>query len=315
MIDGTGRVEPTDDTFLFRVESDGLELWVDTLDHRFWSVHSWSAAADVRRYLKDRVERRRDVDVVWLPSDHLGQIWPGADLRSLRSDFRGERLLPATEGARDVRVQVRGHDSQELLDFLATSQQYRAALAFDHVGFVAADADFGVISEAVNRLGQFAAVGDSFELHQEVVRGVVDRYARLVRLVEARALTFEPLPAGGLRPAGGPILVRFGRTIPDMDVFLDGLFSAREPFRLWGVPEETHDGVWSVDAVDLHMGQRLAVDVSHDWLRLFLPSEGCGNTVVRLVANLQHRFDANVRFEDVHLQAALKAERAPVTAT
>jgi hypothetical protein len=63
------------------------------------------------------------------------------------------------------------------------------------------------------------------------------------------------------------------------------------------------------------MGQRLAVDVSHDWLRLFLPSEGCGNTVVRLVANLQHRFDANVRFEDVHLQAALKAERAPVTAT
>ncbi len=305
LVADTAEVRATDDSFLHEVRADGINLWVDTLGGRYWSFHSWSGASDLKRYLKDRVERRRDVDFVWLPSAHLRNVWPDTELLFLRSDFQGQRLLPDTVQARDVRVQVRGQDSQALLDYLSENEQYRPAVAFDRVGFRAHEPQFGTSNEAVDRLGHFAAVGDSFELHQEVVRGVVSRYARLVDLVEKRALDFTPLEMGGLLPQGTPILVRFSRPVPDVDVFLSGLLSAREPFRLWGVPEETYDGVWSVDAVDLHVGQRLSLDVGADWLRVYLPRGAVGNTVVRLVSNLQHRFDGNVRFEDPELQSAL----------
>jgi hypothetical protein len=306
-------VQATDDSFLLQIVAEDVELWVDTLDKRFWSFHSWSNAASVKRYLKDRVERHRNLDFVWLPSDHLRNVWDGAHLSWLRSDFRGERLLPGTEVARDVRVQVRGHDSEDLLDYLAANVVYRPAVAFDRVGFRADSPELGVANEAVDRLGHFAAAGNSFELHQEVVRGVVRRYSRLVRLIEERALRFEALEAGGFLPSGTPILLRLSRQVPDMGVFLDGLFSAREPFRLWGAPVEGPGDTWTVDAVDLHVGQRISFDVGDDWLRVYLPAGACGNTVVRLVANLQHRFDANVQFADPDLQAALKPRASAAT--
>ena len=66
------------------------------------------------------------------------------------------------------------------------------------------------------------------------------------------------------------------------------------------------DGVAELEAVDLHVGGLLRVDVGEQWLRVYLPQGGCGNSVVRLVSNLQHRFDASLTFADTDLQAALK---------
>jgi hypothetical protein len=38
------------------------------------------------------------------------------------------------------------------------------------------------------RLGRFAASGDSLELHMQFVRGVVSRYSRFVRALEAKSI-------------------------------------------------------------------------------------------------------------------------------
>jgi len=76
------------------------------------------------------------------------------------------------------------------------------------------------------------------------------------------------------------------------------------PFRLWGEAEIAADGIGSVEAVDLHVGQRLSIDVTVDGVRLYLPEGTCGNTIVRLVTNLQHRFD-NRAFTEPDLQQLL----------
>lgn len=306
LLDNTGDVHPTNDAFLFRVEAEGeVELWIDALEARFWSVHSWSRARDVKRYIKSRVEARRDLDFAWLPSAHLRGAWPEASgAGSMLSKFKGHRLLPEGVTARDMQVRVRGNDSQKLLDYIEENDAYRSAVAFDRIGFDAVKDEFGSAREAVDRLGRFAATGTSFELHQEIVRGVVQRYRRLVFLVESRALSISTLEHGGYAPLGSPIVLRF-RPIPDMGVFLDGLFSAREPFRLWGIPEQAGDDAWVVEAVDLHVGQRIPMDVGTDWLRIYLPQGACGNTVVRLVSNLQTYFDGQVKFLDPELQEAL----------
>lgn len=305
---GGSNVESTDDRFLYRVWEDEVEFWVDALDGRFWSFHTWSRTRDAGRYLKERLEGRRDLDWMWLPSAHLRDLWPTGDLRSLLSDFRGDRMLPEDEVGRDVRVQVEGAQSGELLRWIAQKGEYSSSVSFDRVAYRIEDENFGQTEEALHRLGRFVAGGDSFELHQEIVRRVTGRYAHLVNLLEARALRFEGLDEGGFRPTGAPIVVRF-REVPDMDRFLSELFSAREPFRLWGSPEPTGSGSFQVDAVDLHVGQTLMFDIGRDWLRVYLPSGACGNTVVRLVANLQHRFDGQVRFDDPELHRALEPTR------
>lgn len=67
------------------------------------------------------------------------------------------------------------------------------------------------------------------------------------------------------------------------------------------------DGVAEIDAVDLHVGQRLRIDVGLDWMRIYLERGGCGNTVARMISNLQHRFDSRLSLADPALQAAMEA--------
>lgn len=105
---------------------------------------------------------------------------------------------------------------------------------------------------------------------------------------------------------GSPITLRFSRPIPDLDYFLEQLFSAREPFRLWGLPRRFGENLAEVEAVDLHVGQRLRFDVAAEWMRVYLFKGGCGNTVARLAANLQRHFDGALSIGDQELDAYLK---------
>jgi hypothetical protein len=302
----SGRMHPTDDAHLHVLDPGDLEFWVDHLDKRFWSFHTWSPAHQARRYLKDQVERRRDLDWTWLPSGHLSQVWPSARPKLLSCDFRGERFLPEGSPARHLQIKILGENTDELINLIAAREEYASAVSVDQVAVHAEDPAFGMVDEAVNRTGRFIATGDSFALHQEFVRGVVKRYRRLVETVERYLVKWEELDNGGASMDGAPITIQLSRPIQDLDAFLAQLFSCREPFRLWGIPE-TSDDTAEVDAVDLHVGQRLRFEVGRSWIRVFLYEGGCGNSIARLASNLQHRYDASLTLVRDDLAAALRA--------
>jgi hypothetical protein len=104
-----------------------------------------------------------------------------------------------------------------------------------------------------------------------------------------------------------PVGIRFSRPIPDLPAFCEELFSSRAPFRLWGQPFVTDDGA-SVEAVDLHVGQRLSMELGYDWMRVYLHAGSCGNTVARLISNLQTRFDGALSLTHPGLQDAVALE-------
>jgi hypothetical protein len=195
-----------------------------------------------------------------------------------------------------------------LLDYLSQSEEYRSAVSLEAIQ-VAVDDEGDLLQEGVDRMGVFAASGGALETHLQFVRSVVSRYASFVDLLEAKAIAWDPLDRdqdGGGTLTGAPVGVRFSQPVPDLMRFVDGLFSSRAPFRLWGSPSIS-DGVAEVDAVDLHVGQRLRMDVGKDWMRVYLEKGSCGNTVARLVSNLQHRFDSRLKLSDPQLQSAMQA--------
>ena len=301
-------VEPTDDAFLFHLVVPSGDFWVDQLDERFWSFHTDMPAADAKRYLNAHIESRRDLDWVWLPSQHLQDVWPGARARGVRTDFRGRRFLSTNDAAQDLRLQASGSDAAQLLDYIASNDRWKAAVSLQGVQVELSDTDLGVLTEAVHRMGRFSVSGDSFEFHVQFVRHVVQRYRNFVTACEERSFRWtafdEAGEDGGGTVSGSPITMRFSRPIPDLDGFLDELFSARQPIRLWGIPT-IEDGFASIEAVDLHVGQRLRIDIGRDWLRVYLNAGSCGNTVARMVSNLQHRFDGALRLVDEQLAEAL----------
>ncbi|GAB2961365.1 hypothetical protein [Streptomyces heilongjiangensis] len=302
---GGGNYLATDDAFLFRVFADDGEMWIDQLGGRFWSVHSSMPMRKINPFLHEKIERRRDLDWMWLPSGHLENLWPDAISNRVRTKFHGRDFLTEDDPAQDLTINLSGRGAERLLRHISNDEKYRSAVSFDSVQVALSDPDLGRINEGIDRMGRFAVSGD-LEYHFQFVDTVVHRYARLVELCEARAIDWSPAgPDGGAIFSGNPIAIRFSRQVPDLEHFVASLFASRQPFRLWGVPQMSGD-VATVEAVDLHVGHGLRLEIGMQWMRVYLDKGTCGNTVARLVSNLQHRFDSQLRFVDPELQAALE---------
>jgi hypothetical protein len=250
---------------------------------------------------------------MWLPSAHLRHIAQDALPRRVGTKFDGKRLVGSDDAARDLRVQLFGSHAERLLDKIADLPEYKSAVSFSSIEVDIDDPDLGLLRESVRRWGAFAAHGEQFAHHAQFVQMVISRYARLVESIEALALRFEPLhaasadltdpDAGGASFAGVPVGIRFSRPIPDLPAFCEELFSSRAPFRLWGQPAVAEDEAL-VEAVDLHVGQRVGIEVGTNWMRVYLHAGSCGNTVARLISNLQTRFDGALTLTHPGLQDA-----------
>jgi len=188
-IAGPGNVEDTQDAFLSRVFAPTAgEFWVDRLQARFWVFHTVGPSAPAVRWLKDRVESRRDTDWMWLPSAHLRYIAPDAQPRKVRTEFDGQRLVGSDDAARDLKVQLSGSHAERLLDKITDQPEYRSAVSFSNIEVDIDDPDLGPLRESVRRWGAFAAHGEQFTHHAQFVQLVIGRYARLVESIEALAL-------------------------------------------------------------------------------------------------------------------------------
>jgi hypothetical protein len=313
---GSDQIEATSDGYLHRALLGGGEMWVDRLDQRFWSFHTDMPAHIVRRFLRERVEARRDLDWMWLPSEHLRSLSRHAPARRVRTEFSGQDLLGPGAPGSGLKIQAIGTQADKLLDYLAESEEYRASISLQALQ-IALEDDGGTLNEGLDRMGVFAAYGGTLATHLQFVRTVVSRYAAFVEVLERRAIGWDPLDPdedGGGLLTGGPVGIHFSQAVPDLARFVDELFSARQPFRLWGEPV-IEEGVAEIDAVDLHIGQRVRMDIGDTWMRVYLERGSCGNTVARLLSNLQHRFDSRLSLTDPELQRALTANNAVLGST
>ena len=311
---GKKQVRPTEDACLHHVDlGNDVSFTVDDLDGRFWSFHSRSPAQKVKRVVLAKVAERRDLDFVWLPTQHLQQIRPDNRPSFVKADFKGAAARSA-EDTQDLSIAVRGRDASRLLEAIRESKSHSHAFSVDKVTIPIRDDHFGFVEQAVSRRAYFAVRGDSFELHQQIVAEVISRYRAFVEAVEARTIRFESLgDSGGGTVSGGPIEISFSRPLPSVSVLFDELFSSRGPYRLWGL-QQSDEHYGECDLVDLHVGGCLRVEAQQQFLRVHVYDGTCGNTVARLVSNLQHRVDGSLRIVDPELDALLRVDQQLQTA-
>lgn len=287
-----GQTAETIDETLGLLSTDEGGFFVDMLDPRFWLLHTTSAAAWSRSVLRGVVSRNRNIDWCWLTLDRVEELRKRGQERWFKADFRGSDLLPSegTRGRR-LKVQLEGDDPQDLQSILR--RHYGSSTALTSVALRLDDPDAGHVDLAANYQGIFQSRGTSFDLHVGLAANTIQSYGQGVReLEQSYGLSWVAAEGGGVEMRGGVIEIQLRRQIANMDHFLNGLFSCREPFRLWSVPRYRTPTFVEAEVVDLHVGRQFRMDILPASLRVYLPADTCGNTLFRLVANLQHRYDA-----------------------
>lgn len=296
------QTHPTEDGTLQRLVGEE-EFVVDSLDRRFWSFHTPDASGSARAILDRAVSSSRHLDRMWLSWEHLYNIQSDADSPS-RASFKASQVATGKQAA----VSFNGMGQEEHA-ILRQFFDYSYSVAYDNVSFEIYDPDYGRFREKLTGDGTFITTGDTFHGHESFVGDVVGRYRQLIEGVEGNAMRWESSEAG-VRPLGKPIFIEFERPFPDRGRLYQDMFSCRMPFRLWAAASpdraSVSDGeVISAEAVDLHVGQRLTMELGNDWVRVYVREGNCGNSVARLIANLQKYANSPLRLADPDLQATL----------
>lgn len=300
------RFRPLGDATLASVSGDDGTLVFDVLDPRFWLVHSVSRAEFGDRVLRSSIWKKRDLDWCWLPRQMVEGFRLAGEVRWFKTDFEGEQLAPDPgQKARRLRVQLDGDGAFELLQVLQQHPQYRHAASLTALAATVRAPGVGEVQVIADYKGRFAGRGDSFEIHVGVTGALIRQYSTYVRALEHQyALAWHAEEGGGASLSGEVVVISFQKEVSDFDGFLAGMFSCRDPFRLWGVPRVT-ESFATIQAVDLHVGAQLPMDITRSGVRVYLREGACGNTLARLLANLQHRYDATIEPPSVGDQTRL----------
>jgi hypothetical protein len=296
----------TEDEHLFVLRAHGedddvVRLFVDTLDRRYWIVHS----LDKSRLVRPRMESLpaqlgRGFDNVWFSIAMLDATRRFGRRRGMKIQFTDYLATPPEHDepeGESLKITLKSARTDSLLEFLRhgwkTPFASRVGISASLVRAVDPEQETSgqFVLEDIYYNGHFSARGTSARRHLEVVTSMRDQYGALVRRLEERAAVSW---AGG-SPSGEVLLVPLRR--PDLDVgrLVERLSGGRPPFNFWGVPVVLREGHVRVDLVDLHhgnAGRTLTVEVTRDWLRLVLPKGACGNAVTRLLSNLQRGVDS-----------------------
>jgi hypothetical protein len=167
--------------------------------------------------------------------------------------------------------------------------------------------------------GKVTNRSDSFSDHRQNVEFVLQTYRRVTERAEdllwfASDDASPPTDGEGFRLRGAPVLLEFSERLSEQtfDRWIDTTFGRRaNRFRLSGHPMRLSRTKVHVYGVDRHLWQPLMLELTDRHTYIVLPKGTCGNTVHRLVTNVQRFLDPGVaawvgdqRFEDL-VEAAL----------
>jgi hypothetical protein len=301
---GSGlEVAETHDQTLFQVRKGEVGFFFDLLDPRFWVVHTMSNIDQCEEVLDSLVEACPHLDYAWPPSELMRSLQAEGRPLGFAVDFDETELLPAPESrlAEEpnavVKFRFGGTRAQAWLSEL--DRFAPDALAFCMVKFAREDQETrSYIINELNERGRFKAAGNSFNLHIQTVSRFLHSYRSFVTEIEsfARIHSRGPGQGGGVLE-GDPLVLEFPKPLRDFAGFVKELVSCRAPLKIWGIVNEVRKDFVQIEAADLHTGGRLRLDVSPAYMRFYLGPHACGNTVARLLRNLQSHIDSTIRLE------------------
>lgn len=293
-------VRDTKDKNLFEASKGEVGFFFDLLDPRFWVAHTMSNVDVAEEVLSSLVEENPSLDYAWPPSDLMRSIQGTGRPLGFAVDFDETELFPKREteliDEPDAVVKIR-HGGTGAEAWLRQLENFAPnVLAFSMVKFSHEDQSTrSYIIQELNEWGRLKAAGNSINLHLQVVSTFLHEYKSLVLAIEESARIRPGLSGTGKTLLGEPLVFEFPHPLRDFEAFVRELVSCKEPLKTWGIVDEVGQKRVKVEGVDLHTGSRLKFDLTPQFMRIYLGPSACGNTVARLLRNLQAHVNSTIR--------------------
>lgn len=316
--------------FLVTDNSNGEIGFLERLRPRVVALYSTMKSDELGQWVRRLVLRSPELDHVWLSGLTFGVLWElvtrlSRPHRFTRLVFTHESIFDVDSATPEMEEdeeegisQISGHEDLEevierrttrftLVDRIGMIQHKLEALqeiysplyAISQLRFPSpvgrGGHDFYDNGRVTNR-------SESFRDHRSHLLFVVRIYEQLLKSTEEQAWYSVQesvgVPGQFRKIVGAPVVVRFQEPLrPEVfDEWITRTFERkRNAFRLWGHPIRLGPTKVHVYGVDRHLWQPLFLELTAKGCTAIIPNGTCGNTVHRLVTNIQRYLDPGAK--------------------
>jgi hypothetical protein len=284
--------------------------YLDSTDPRFLVLYTNGVATITDNLFRLLVNMQTNkFDRIWLPTETQAEI-----SRYTGNKFSGFGLhfddLFTSHGNRDVPIgelsmSVSGASSEKVLMALGEARDaiVKNSLCYSKIRIERGNAD-DYVSDEIRYTGRIITKqGESIDDHINIVEIVRKKYRSLIELVESNSLGIKQVE-GRTLIEGQAFELELKKEIPNLDRFSESLLDSDNPFKIWGMINNTSMDMRQIVGVDLHTGDSINLEVMPTLIRVYIPNGGCGNSVLRLYVNLQHNYDSEIRLNEEALTHA-----------
>ncbi|MEW6667905.1 MAG: hypothetical protein AB1512_22065 [Thermodesulfobacteriota bacterium] len=319
------RLNPLEDGLFLMTDIQGEEVgFLEQLHPRILALYSNMKTEDLTRWVRRIIMGSPELDYVWLSGMTFSELWKvvvqlSRSNRFTRLVFTHESIFEIDSVARETEEEQEepadstGDELEEVIERRATSfrlvdrigviQQklgemqrlYAPLYAISQLRFPSpvgrGGHDFYDTGRVTNR-------SESFRDHRAHLLFVVRIYEKLLRATEERVWydvkDSISIPGQFRKIVGAPVVVRFLETLSTavFNQWITATFERkRNRFRLWGHPIRLGPTKVHVYGVDRHLWQPIFLELTSRGCTAIVPNGTCGNTVHRLVTNIQKYLD------------------------
>ena len=286
---------------LLTLKSEKLNAnyYLDINDKRFWILHSIDSSNVAGNLIHKFVTlNHSNLDFPWLSSNSLEKASQLGKETGFSLRFNNKFITESDENYEDklqkISMRFWGGQSLNVINNLRKDSNINQGISLSTIG-LKYRTDMGFVKSNISFNAKFVAMkGDSIDTYFNLVNRVKEKYKCFLNILEKNYRLGYEEKEKGFKLSGGYTLIKFEKEIENMKSFIEVLTSCSTPFRLWGVWTKLEKNYYKIKGIDLHTNHKINLEITPNWMRIFLPKESCGNVISRLFTNLQHYFDSQI---------------------
>jgi hypothetical protein len=301
--------------------------FLEVLTPRYFVFYTLHPSDKADRWIKNLVLNSPELDHVWLSGLTFNVLWQ--IVAQISKPHRYVSILFVHESIYQIDSEIYGDEDEEdkeislsldeedvievaerraskfkLVDKISVVQEklsklqelYSPLYAISQLRFPSpigrGGHDFYDNGKVTNRSGNFRD-------HRSHILYVQKIYDELMRLTEEKAwysISKETvtIPGQFQKLIGAPVIIKFGEPLSKetFDYWIKSTFGRiNNRFRLWGNPIILGPKKVHVYGVDKHLWKPIFIELTDKHLVAIVPKETCGNTIHRLICNIQRYID------------------------
>ena len=283
--------------------NEKFEFFLDISNKRFCTLHTNENSNVVKKIMEALTSDHNHMfDHTWFYSSLLKKFSnsEGNKFNGLKVSYNDEFLFNQDnddEDDGDSYMSAGGHaNAVRLQQLIKDNPELSRKSAYRRVR-ISRGSSQKSIQDDVYSNGYFAVkYGKSISDHLDLINSCKKDYSKLINNIEDNSIGTKNVD-GKILLDGDSFDFEFKHEIEDLELFISKMFNSTNPFKLWGLKSKIANDYYNVAAVDLHMGSPMNFNISKNNINVSLYKGYCGNTILRLFANLQIRFDSNLKCE------------------